>query len=244
MFEVQRVKDSIQLEAYDLGKPTSSVLASKIDERFPNRVLLSGGLVICRHEKEPTAILSSGICKEGKTYWKIEFSLIVFRPFVGEILVGTIAEANASGIRVTLGEFFGAIYVPAYWMLRPSTFENNKVWVWMTEDEKYEMPIGSEIRVRVKSLHYTKRTVTAKGKVEEIQSSGRKRSGSVVDEDIAAESKGSAMHIIASICEDGLGLTEWWRNISDDPGQDGDEEEVVAEGQEETYEGELEEDLY
>lgn len=210
MFEVERIKDSIQMDACDLGKATSIVLARKIDERYPNRVLVSGGLGICRYEKEPIKILSSGICRDGKIYWKIEFSLIVFRPFVGEILIGTIAEANPSGIRVSLGGFFGAIYIPAYWMLRPSTYKD-KVWAWTTEDDSYEMPIGSEIRVRVKSLHYTRRTVTAKGLVEETKITGRKRSSSIVDED---EEPGitSAMQITASICEDGLGLTEWWKN--------------------------------
>jgi DNA-directed RNA polymerase III subunit RPC8 len=235
MFEVDRIVDSIQLDACDLGQPTASVLARKIDERYPNRVLVqSGGLVICRYDnKEPTIIVSAGgICQEGKTYWTIEFSVIVFRPFIGEILVGTIAEANCSGLRVTLGTFFGAIYIPAYWMLRPSVYDSvRRTWVWRSDDEPYEMPVGAEIRVRVKSLHYTKRTtvtaVTTKGaQVEETTDD--------ISTTIGAAAIPSAMYITASICEDGLGLTEWWKNAGpedEDDEQEEAEEQYVAEGQ-------------
>jgi DNA-directed RNA polymerase III subunit RPC8 len=243
MFEVERITDSIQMDACDLGKPTAAVLARKIDERYPNRVLpQSGGLVICRYDndKEPTVILSSGgICKEGKTYWTIEFSVIVFRPFIGEILVGTIAESNSSGIRVTLGSFFGALYIPAYWMLRPSSYDDNtNMWVWWSDDERYEMPVGATIRVRVKNLHYTKSTVTAAkgGQVEETSTtmlSGRKRSSSFAEgDDNVSAAVPSAMYITASICEDGLGLTEWWQNAGPED-EDDDGEEVEAEEAEE-----------
>jgi DNA-directed RNA polymerase III subunit RPC8 len=244
MFEVERITDSIQMDACDLGKPTAAVLARKIDERYPNRVLpQSDGLVICRYDndKEPTVILSSGgICKEGKTYWTIEFSVVVFRPFIGEILVGTIAESNSSGIRVNLGEFFGALYIPAYWMLRPSSYDPNaNMWVWWSDEERYEMPVGATIRVRVKNLHYTKSTVvSAKGQTQLEESSsttlsGRKRSSSFAEGDnhlsAAAGTVPSAMHITASICEDGLGLTEWWQNAGpEDEDDDGEEAEEGA----------------
>jgi DNA-directed RNA polymerase III subunit RPC8 len=260
MFEVDRIADLIQLEACDLGLPTADVLARTIDERYANRVVLGqqqgavGGLVICRYDaahQEPTVIVSAGgICQEGKTYWTIEFSVIVFRPFIGEILVGTIAEANSGGLRVTLGHFFGAIYIPAYWMLRPSVYDAAcRTWVWQSDDESYEMPVGAEIRIRVKSVHYTKRSaVTAKGAGQQVEDetttiSGRKRSSSLVDpsssdHDVSSIGGGaaatSAMYITASICEDGLGLTEWWTNAGgpDDDNDDDGEQEVAEEDEE------------
>jgi RNA polymerase III subunit Rpc25 len=113
------------------------------------------------------------------------------------------------------------------------------MWMWQCDDEKFEMPAGAEIRVHVKSLHYTKRTVN--GQVEETTTmSGRKRSSSLVDtssDGDVSTCAASAMHITASICEDGLGLTDWWKNDGqdNDGGQEkehGDEDEqFVAEGQ-------------
>jgi len=42
-----------------------------------------------------------------------EFRLIVFRPFVGEVLTGRIMAATHTGIRISL-EFFDDIFIPAH----------------------------------------------------------------------------------------------------------------------------------
>jgi hypothetical protein len=55
----------------------------------------------------------------------------------------------------------------------------------------------------------------------------RKRSTSV---DLSESSQiPASMHIVASICEDGLGLTSWWTSGDDD--DDDAEEEEVEEGE-------------
>lgn len=43
------------------------------------------------------------------------FRMVVFRPFIGEVLVGKIASSSPNGIRVTL-QFFDDIVIPAEWM--------------------------------------------------------------------------------------------------------------------------------
>lgn len=42
-----------------------------------------------------------------------EFRMIVFRPFVGEVLTGRIMAATHNGIRISL-EFFDDIFIPAH----------------------------------------------------------------------------------------------------------------------------------
>jgi DNA-directed RNA polymerase subunit E'/Rpb7 len=71
---------------------------------------------------------------------------------------------------VQLGGFFYDIFIPAYWMLRPTEFDPSKgVWVWMPQyepdepPERYEMDIGAEIRFKVKGINFTQITNTAKG---------------------------------------------------------------------------------
>lgn len=170
------------------------------------------------------------MCQGSRTYWAVSFDLLVFRPFVGEILTGTLVAASPEGIRVSLG-FFESITVPAFWMLRPSVYTaKQREWVWETEDEQYPMPLQSAVRVRVKSWQYTKRVVTAKGVMEETTFPGaRKRSSSIVDENnVNGDKNGAgavpAMQITASICEDGLGLLEWW----DEGEEDADTDEATA----------------
>ena len=196
------------------------------------------------------------------------FRLVVFRPFVDEVCIGKIISSNEQGVQVSLG-FFDEIFIPAYWMLRPSHYNHNSgLWVWVPpdygdaeneeneqgddmedvedkntseEDAKngFDMEIGRDIRFKVKALHFTQITNTAKGvqatttttsqslfnpmMVKRARSiSGgstsdahnedtglskpvRKRSSSV---DLTNNDKKPAcFYIVASICEDGLGLT-------------------------------------
>jgi DNA-directed RNA polymerase III subunit RPC8 len=107
------------------------------------------------------------------------------------------------------------------------------------ERNRYEMDVGAKIRFKVKSINFTQVTNTAKGvqarttttshsisapSLERALSVGsasemmenpvRRRSSSV---DISENSKVPAsMHITASICEDGLGLTSWWAAPEED----------------------------
>lgn len=186
------------------------------------RVLPDIGLVICRYGKA-TILSTGGVCQGSRTYWAVSFELLVFCPFVGEILVGTLEHASPEGIRVSLGGFFDSVFVPAFWMLRPSVYDTKAgEWVWETEEDRYPMHLHSAIRVRVKSWQYTKRVATAKGLEETTKLSGRKRSSSIVEDE-----EGSvvpAMQITASICEDGLGLLEWWTG-----GDEEEEEEMETE---------------
>jgi len=179
--------------------------------------------------------------------------------------------SSEEGIQVTMG-FFDDIFIPAYWMLRPSLYDRElSLWVWTPNydeeegeennddyqetdpnikseedvrkegcvvidenkekedsrdeekevEDRFEMYIGAEIRFKVKSINFTQVTKTAKGvqatttttshseKGNASNSDGlRKRSSSV---DLSYQQKvPSSMGIVASICEDGLGLTSWW----------------------------------
>jgi len=62
---------------------------------------------------------------------------------VEEVLVGTVKESHEGGVVVSVGGFFNYVFIPAYWMLNPSRFdEASGLWVWTptydddAEDEK------------------------------------------------------------------------------------------------------------
>ena len=279
-----------------LSLPTLVALQREIDLKYPDRVLMDVGLVICRYGD--CLKITNGSCGNGcgGSHHECLFRLVIFRPFVEEVCLGKIVKSTAEGIQVSLG-FFQDIFIPAYWMLRPSHYDEKMgLWVWTPnydddeeedegegeekggrdekkdntangdkdevpvkeeestnaskvkaekgEDEqedgdRFEMHIGSEIRFKVKSIHFTQVTNTAKGvqatttttahshsfpKEQEERNIGkplRKRSTSV---DLSeCQNLPASMHIVASICEDGLGLTSWWTSA--------EEEEEGAEGQ-------------
>merc|ERR1712238_216272 len=116
------------------------------------------------------------------------------------------------------------------------------------EGEHFEMDLGAEIRFKIKSIHFTQVTNTAKGvqatitttaHSHEIPTSNnkeqeegkspdqprsiRKRSLSVEINDMS--NLPASMNIVASICEDGLGLTSWWTTEEDDEGEEEEEKE-------------------
>ena len=331
MFTQITCVDTIRIPPHMLGIPTLAALHSEIDAKYPNRVLMEQGLVICRYGECLKITNGSCVPGDGGAHHECLFRLVVFRPFVEEVCVGNIVKSSPEGIQVRLGNFFQDIFIPAYWMLRPSRYdETTGLWVWAPEydddddeeadneaeqdaeqdendtseatkaqhgdpseragnngansnggtngrkrarststdnsktqtdgtteqnqdDEKsdsgsFEMELGATIRFKVKSIHFTQVTNTAKGmqatttttahsrafptnadqqKPDESTKAPdkplRKRSTSV---DLTELSKVPAsMHIVASICEDGLGLTSWWASGDDDE----DEEPADAE---------------
>ncbi|KAL7566420.1 hypothetical protein ACA910_000902 [Epithemia clementina (nom. ined.)] len=327
MFIVHTVHDTILIQPSNLGQSTVQAIFYEIDQRYPNRILMDVGLVIARYG-DTLEHVSHGVCVAGQggAHHFCSFQLIVFRPFVEEVCLGRIHRSTNEGIYVTLG-FFGDIFIPAYWMLRPSVFEESTgLWVWTPEygeddddeeeeegdnnedggndkgtnksttelkkgptatnegdeeegakpkeeENRYEMEIGSEIRFKVKSIHFARITNSAKGrqafvsttdkptssaaaagatsnnkpggggasssaimadtvasksnKPPDVPSSEqlqvRRRSSSVgLDDDTAFP---PAMHIVASICEDGLGLTSWWSSGGAEEEEEGDDGE-------------------
>jgi DNA-directed RNA polymerase III subunit RPC8 len=303
MFIVTTIVDTIRIPPHTLSMPTLHALHNEIDLKYPNRVLMDVGLVICRYGECLKVTNGSCVPGDGGSHHECVFRVVVFRPFVEEVLLGKIFKSTPEGIQVKLGDFFQDIHIPAYWMLRPSKFEEkSNSWVWSpdygdgddddnkangeppskkqkkidedgeregeqddddeeeeeeeTEEQHYEMEQHAEIRFKVKSIHFTQVTNTAKGvqatttttahsysTPKNNSNSGeqpaadeeddnpeaprpkslRKRSTSVDLSDNHA--RPASMHIVASICEDGLGLTSWWTGGNDDEEDDDDKEE-------------------
>lgn len=307
MFVLTTVTDRIRVAAHMLSLPTLTALHNEIDLKYPNRVLMNVGLVICRYGSCLKITNGSCVPGDGGSHHECLFRLVVFRPFVDEVCVGKIVKSTPEGIQVSLGNFYHDIFIPAYWMLRPSRYsEKLGLWVWspdygndedeggddndnddgdnaaendpganvkmedatesetnvkkeeegsssdenkmeeeeQEEGEQFEMELGAEIRFKIKSIHFTQVTNTAKGvqatttttahsqgmpkESEEGKSpdsrstSLRKRSLSVEISDMS--NLPASMNIVASICEDGLGLTSWW-TAGEEEGDEVEEEE-------------------
>jgi DNA-directed RNA polymerase III subunit RPC8 len=266
--------------------PVRKALHYEIDRKYPNGVLINVGLVICRYdpkkslphkrakiEQESSRQASShtsdetndGLCivghgkcvpGDGGVYYEVSFSALVWKPVEHEIITGTVLKSTSAGMQVSIGGFFQDVYIPAYYMLRPSSFDAAKqLWVWEptydddeneddaknessdvgvsgetditalaagqvkeessqaadagerqeAEDQggsgRFEMEIGSEIRFRVKTVHFNNAQATTK--------SAKREPGVAVPAP-------PPMRVMASICEDGLGCTRWWISSPED----------------------------
>jgi DNA-directed RNA polymerase III subunit RPC8 len=183
MFEIIIIAETICIHPSLFNQPTMTSVHNEIDKKYPNRVMMDVGLVICRYGD--VLEIGDGVCVpgDGGAHHEVVFRLVVFRPFVEEVCVGTIHSCNEEGIVVSLGEFFYDIFIPAYWMLRPSIYDKESgLWVWTpdygneddgdgdgdgeegeSEGERFDMDIGAEIRIKVKGINFTQVTNTAKG---------------------------------------------------------------------------------
>eukprot|EP00568_Trieres_chinensis_P016392 CAMPEP_0183321686 /NCGR_PEP_ID=MMETSP0160_2-20130417/69510_1 /TAXON_ID=2839 ORGANISM="Odontella Sinensis, Strain Grunow 1884" /NCGR_SAMPLE_ID=MMETSP0160_2 /ASSEMBLY_ACC=CAM_ASM_000250 /LENGTH=118 /DNA_ID=CAMNT_0025488671 /DNA_START=204 /DNA_END=557 /DNA_ORIENTATION=+ len=118
MFVLTTVADTIRIPPQLFYLPTLDAVHDEIEKKYPNRVIMDVGLVVCRYGdalEVGDGVLATG---DGGAHHEAVFRLVVFRPFVEEVLLGTVSESTEEGVRVSLG-FFEDVFVPAYWMLRP-----------------------------------------------------------------------------------------------------------------------------
>lgn len=322
MFVLTLLADTIRIPPQLLAKPTLTSVQTEIEKRYPNKIILDVGLVVCPYG--PPLEIGDGVLVpgDGGAHHQVVFQCVVFRPFVEEVLVGTVRESHEGGITVSVGGFFDHVFIPAYWMLNPSVFDaESGLWVWTpkydddddggsegddegggdqavkleesaaekeeegtgdddgeeeAEENRFEIDIGSEIRFKVKAVNFTRITTTMKGvqatttttshssdrafglnggggaagakaaDAEGGSANGTKdakggeddknsSNGAVRRRSSSADLSDSANHpapmqIVGSICEDGLGLTSWWKSSEQE--EEGDEEDE-EEGEEE-----------
>lgn len=307
MFVIATIADTIRVPPPLLSQPTLTSVQTEIEKRYPNKIIVDVGLVIAPYG--PPLQIGDGmfVPGDGGAHHQVVFKAIVFRPFVEEVLIGTVTDSNEDGITVSIGGFFDHVFIPVYWMLNPSVYdESTGLWVWTPnyddddddeedntekeqEDEgqkqngsitvkeepgaemqteegqvdaqeqeeeaddaegsRFEIEIGSEIRVKVKSVNFTRITTTMKGvqatttttahtsnrafgldgNGAKTKSSGpndgeggvRRRSSSADLSD--SDCRPAPMQIVGSICEDGLGLTSWWKEAEEEETEDTEE---------------------
>ncbi|WZZ83915.1 hypothetical protein YC2023_104487 [Brassica napus] len=135
----------------------------------------------------------------------VVFIIVVFRPFVGEVIAARFKESDSNGLRLTLG-FFEDIYVPAPLIPRPNRCEpdpcnrNQMRWVWIFEEQEYIIDDSYQINFRVENISYPP-----------------------VPTERAEDAKLFApMVITGAIDDDGLGPVSWWEGCSERNNEDDD----------------------
>lgn len=201
MFVLSKFKDIIRVPACHLGKPIEEVLAEELNRRFANKVVLNVGLVICLHD-----IVEVGesyiYCGDGAIHTRCMYRMIVFRPQIGELLVGTLRSSSKEGLNISLG-FFDSIVIPPQQLNEPSRFnENDQTWTWNFEDEgethTLVLEVGEQVRFRVHSEEFV-----------DISPHGPTNAATNL-QIVQTEKKEVPYTIVGSICESGLGLVKWW----------------------------------
>jgi len=89
MFVLCTLEDKLRVQPGDLGKPTLEAVTAEIERTYIDKVVPDLGLVI-------TLYVSGGYVfpSDGAAHFDTKFRLVVFKPFIGEVLVGKLKACD------------------------------------------------------------------------------------------------------------------------------------------------------
>jgi DNA-directed RNA polymerase III subunit RPC8 len=131
------IADVVQILPKDFSKPSSRAIEDFINAKYADKVIHKIGLCVGFHS---LISASEGLIGHGTgiVNVNVDFRLIVFRPFKGEIIRGSIAHSTEAGLHMSMG-FFEDTYVASQFMFSPSTWEvdetGQKTWIWHADGE-------------------------------------------------------------------------------------------------------------
>ena len=84
MFVLAEMQDTVRVAPGAFGKPTTDIVKAEVDAKYAARVVNDVGLCVCCRD---VLDVGDGLVYplDGGATYKATFSLLVFRPFVGEI---------------------------------------------------------------------------------------------------------------------------------------------------------------
>ncbi|KAL0654476.1 hypothetical protein Bca4012_097167 [Brassica carinata] len=203
MFCLSELEDTVRVPPDLLKLPLEVAIKKVLQKLFLDKVL-SIGLCVSIYDIK-SAEGGFVLPGDGAPTYKVVFIIVVFRPFVGEVIAARFKESDSNGLRLTLG-FFEDIYVPAPLIPRPNRCEpdpcnrNQMRWVWIFEEQEYIIDDSYQINFRVENISYPP-----------------------VPTERAEDAKLFApMVITGAIDDDGLGPVSWWEGCSERNNEDDD----------------------
>ena len=163
MFVLAIIEDNIKTAPDQFDRDPTEVLIEQIDLKYTNKILIEVGLCVSFYDfiKIGDPYVYPG---EGASHQVVNFRMVIFRPFAGEVMLGRILSSSIDGLRVTT-EFFDDIFIPSSLLQTNSEFDRGKKeWKWNYDEggDSFPMELGGEIRFKVKTISFTTVTNTVK----------------------------------------------------------------------------------
>ncbi|KAK9383917.1 RNA polymerase III subunit Rpc25-domain-containing protein [Kockiozyma suomiensis] len=211
MFILSKFSDLIRIEPSKFSKKTEDALEDEINIKYANKVVQDVGLCVCLYD---ILEVGDGLIRhgDGSAYIKTVFRLVVFRPFVGEILVGWISSCSEDGIKVRMG-FFDDIFIPKEYLFEGCIFiPPEQAWIWRTEHDLY-IDTNERIRFRIEQEIFTDQSPQGPNNTESADSVAQNGTDAVQQQQLLQNSGPSVSapySLIASCQAPGMGLVTWW----------------------------------
>ncbi|XP_078436954.1 RNA polymerase Rpb7 N-terminal domain-containing protein [Wolffia australiana] len=187
MFCLSVIEHDLRLPPHLLSLSLHKAIRGELENLFLDKVIPNLGLCVSVYDIKS---IDGGFIfpGDGASTYNVVFRLVMFRPFVGEVLIGKVDSSSESGLKVSVG-FFDDIYIPRHLLQQPCSLGKDGVWTWDLENgSSLSLDNDEEIRFRVSSVKYHPIPVSQ-------------------DENATAF---IPMEIIGDIYGDALGLVSWW----------------------------------
>lgn len=201
MFQLTIISDLVRIPPHLFNLPREVAIKQEVNIKHANKIIPKLGLVISIFDiiEFDTGLFRPG---DGAMYVNVTCRLVIFKPFVGEVLTGWIEKCTEDGIKVNIG-FFNDIFVPKALLFENSYFSaDENAWIWkMDEDTTLYLDVNEKINFRVEEEIFT--NVKPKGPITNVQPAD-------TNEQQPAKEPTPPYALIASCQTDGMGCCNWW----------------------------------
>ncbi|GER46275.1 DNA-directed RNA polymerase III subunit RPC8 [Striga asiatica] len=174
MFFLSKLEHTLRLPPHLLNLSIDKAIRRELESLFLDKVIQNLGLCISVYDIQS---IKGGFLfpSNGASTHMVVFRLVMFRPFVGEVISARLMESTKDGLRLSLG-FFEDMYVHVPCLkshnhseLEP-TINGGVKWVLEYEGENYPIDGEDEIRFKVLNVSYPPIPLDHGGRTKMIQS--------------------------------------------------------------------------
>ncbi|KAK0386190.1 hypothetical protein NLU13_6027 [Sarocladium strictum] len=190
MFILTKLADLVQIAPEDFSKRSIDAIEDNLNAKYSNKVIQKIGLCISLYDVLWT---SEGLIGHGTglVNVNVEFRMIVFRPFKGEVMLGKIRSSTVNGINIRT-EFFDEIFVPYSELPAGAEYNHSEqLWIWNFDGEGLFYDNHETVRFQVVDEEWHDQTPAGPPKGDEV---------------VALP----PYKIKGSMAREGLGVCLWW----------------------------------
>ncbi|ODV59737.1 DNA-directed RNA polymerase III subunit RPC25 ASCRUDRAFT_77069, partial [Ascoidea rubescens DSM 1968] len=151
MFILSVISDLVKIRPDEFGIPRKKAIVRNLNKKYSNKIIPNLGLAISVWD---LITVDVGLLKpgDGSIYINVKFRIVLFKPFIGEVLEGWIEESIEDGLKIkTL--FFNEIFIPKDLIFENSRFDPiEKCWIWrpdLDDDTLLYLDLNERIRFRI-----------------------------------------------------------------------------------------------
>ena len=150
MFYKVKLKDHIRVPPADFGEDVSQAVITALKKKFEGYISSDLGIVV---DVSGVETIKDGIIipGDGASYYETEFSLVIFRPEMQEVVMGKIRDIADFGAFINLGPIEGMIHI-SQTMDDFVSFAKEKVLT--GKESKRALKVGDVCRARLIAVSY------------------------------------------------------------------------------------------